>query len=1121
MENQWIEVSGMTGAHWAGKRRGIRTEEVPFEIRFDGTMADLEEKRGIISAWLGSGDGRPAPFFYEDRPDRVWLAVVDGETVGAKGGSHVEFTVTFLMPDPDAEGDEVTQNAETPSALFQRDSTRYKENFDVINAGTPEYREGQFGEAVFIEEGTENLLSSALEPEEEALNLDKGAIYTLHHHGGLVEVKHEQEEEIQAGTLENVIYRDGVLELAKHGKDVDQSYDLQNGNHNRTTYDTQGSPGIVLTKAHDEYTETIRDERAANWSGGANSGVSVTNQSITMANLPDWEYTDDMTNYLGTGWEPRLDAGNISQTAQTVRMTSYLDVATALVKETPGRSDIRTVEFLYWLIEPPGSRYNPNEDLRCQFIWTLNIRPTGDSNRYIGFYPIIFQERDSAGTFPGYAWVRLVIRQLPTGDDPSSGRMDIYINGVYSRTLNSTVSTLSPRFQFIMENNTTGRGMQGRIYLADFKYTTDVLHGQQSSYPFPLVGTRTTPIFDLSEMGVYVDSAISHDWVNHARLPSGAEVYNHVVKLEADVNKGGGWSGYQPIINGKIPQLQPGEALAGFSVRFRCRLQSYDYYRSPTLNNLHIRIDGRRQEWHTTGTWTATDLDLSDVGKASAATLKFTMMRPISTNIKAEISLINDGEEGPWLEVSSGAPIREIIGMDLSDTLLRVRFRLEGMGFNSPKLTGASLEMTSAYHTEGSWTSQVIDLSPIRQSNYAYIERVIVAPEGTRVIQEAKINGQWRRITNGFIEELENHNDLTGLNLQIRQRLFADEGGMDTPQLVGVRWVIDQNIDDFYEETSMARIQNPSIPLTPITDTVRLTPSAEVQAWQLEAKEYATSFHPNRRDGETLAIPHMAFHHPKGTFTFWAYENESDHRTRYLFDTDGALGERIRIYRPAGIPVHRFEVIGLEPVNVPQPARGFIYFGLRWDKRLLELFINGEKQAEIPFDNPFSGVEWVYLGSDRERRQQWNERFDEIHISNVARSDAFLANFQTPREIDDRTTYLARLDGSTNSESLLWVGGTAHTWPVLRAVFQEDVTDDYRVQHMESGRFIKVKGPFVVGDVLEIDMRISRVSINGVVRMNRLTRGSRMFQFCLGINTVETTPVFSAHLTARWKERFL
>src|SRR5690606_27153001 len=177
-------------------------------------------------------------------------------------------------------------------------------------------------------------------------------------------------EDLESGEMDRVTFRDGALELEKHGVDTQAEIPLMGGTHNQTEYDTD-SDSVVLGKEFEGETLLEKSEEADGWTGGTNNNVKVENNHIEMSNLPQWDYRDDMKNYLGTGWEPRLNPELITQTANTVRMDSYIGesgAATALVKETPPGAVVRTVDLLYWLTDPPGAGYDPTAPNRMRFI---------------------------------------------------------------------------------------------------------------------------------------------------------------------------------------------------------------------------------------------------------------------------------------------------------------------------------------------------------------------------------------------------------------------------------------------------------------------------------------------------------------------------------------------------------------------------------------------------------------------------------------------------------------------------------------------------------------------------------------------------------------------------------
>lgn len=1100
---QTQEAAGRDGVYLAGVKRDARVVEVDV-MMIDASYVSLRQRVEEVAGILDT-DGT-VPMTIADEPGRVRRVILSDDTNLEEVVYSGRTTLRFFMPDPWKESEEEhSKTITSPPVSFSRQSTAYL-NGEPVLPDQPRYLEGKFGHSILVEEGTTNRLRTPEEPRQEEVRVTPGTVYTLQHDMGSVEVGHKHEEDLSAGQLENCRFHDGVLQLMKVGEDREESLNLATGTHNQTRYDGES---VILGSAFAGPTELSHHEWPE-WEGGGNDGVKVDGSAVVMNNFPHWEQTDNMKNYTATGWDARLTPSRVTQTANTVRLDSYLNESVALVKELPGRGGIRTVEYLYWLTTPPGNNYDPTEPIRAQFILVLDVPMPGDASRRVAFYPTIFQEADIDGRYPGYAWVRLVITRMPTSAD--NGNIDVYINGQYNRSLPASGSTLSPRFQFIMDNQ-----MQGRLFLADVKYTPEQLHGTQPSYPFPLVGRRVTPEIDLSDLGEYRDGNVSAAWWGEEDLPAGAESYNHEVSLEVDVDDDpiAGWSGYQPVIGGKIPQLEEGQALTGVRVRFRANLQSYDSYLSPVLADIEADIEGYKREYYTSGTWVPQPIPLSGVVRASHAVLDYDATEAsLFSRVNAEAALEVDGVIGEWVEVASGEEIPLITrDVDLSAAKLHIRFHLSGSGNITPHLYGVRVSVISAYHREGYRISAAMDLSSIGTAAGSQVERVEMVPEGTQVIYEAQLNDEeWREITADIIPQIQEGVNLDEVTLRTRQRLISDGNGDVSPSIQMAQWQIDQDMTG----------ENGVIRLNPATERLVLTPRG-IQRWQLEQREYPTSFHPQTRQAETLWFPaDVALAGEEGTLSLWAYE-DGIARLKYLLDTDGGTS-RLSVYRSEVMEGYRVRVNNATAFDLPLPPAGrFNQIAVRWNGYQVDAFINGVLEGSTILETPvsFTDTTRLYIGSTRQGTRQWNERLDEFHLSAVARPDDYMTDperLTRPEEVDFDTAYLLRFDSSLADESTIVLHqGTAPTLPWFEVEIKQDM-GELKILHIETGRFLLIQGELKKGDTVTLGHPENPVIVNGHPRKPWLSLESDFFRLVKGNNTFEVTE--GANAVAYWRERW-
>ena len=75
------------------------------------------------------------------------------------------------------------------------------------------------------------------------------------------------------------------------------------GTHEQTEYDADS---LRLSKEHEGDTSLEKSEQVDGWIGGQNNGVKVESGYVELNNLPQWDYQDNMKDYIGTGWEPQV-----------------------------------------------------------------------------------------------------------------------------------------------------------------------------------------------------------------------------------------------------------------------------------------------------------------------------------------------------------------------------------------------------------------------------------------------------------------------------------------------------------------------------------------------------------------------------------------------------------------------------------------------------------------------------------------------------------------------------------------------------------------------------------------------------------------------------------------------
>lgn len=210
------EAPGRDGVYLAGVTRGARIIEVDV-LMIDRSHSSLRQRVEEVASIL-DGD-EPVPMEIEDEPDRIRYVILSEETDLEEIVHTGRATLRFFMPDPwKVSKEENLKGITSPPVTFERQSTA-DDLEGMVPPQQPRYREGKFGQGIFIEEGTTNLLSTPENPAVEEVDVQAGETYTLSHDMGRVGVGHHREEDLSAGEFHNVRLVEGKLVLNKYGED--------------------------------------------------------------------------------------------------------------------------------------------------------------------------------------------------------------------------------------------------------------------------------------------------------------------------------------------------------------------------------------------------------------------------------------------------------------------------------------------------------------------------------------------------------------------------------------------------------------------------------------------------------------------------------------------------------------------------------------------------------------------------------------------------------------------------------------------------------------------------------------------------------------------------------------
>lgn len=96
--------------------------------------------------------------------------------------------------------------------------------------------------------------------------------------------------------------------------------------------------------------------------------------------------------------------------------------------------------------------------------------------------------------------------------------------------------------------------------------------------------------------------------------------------------------------------------------------------------------------------------------------------------------------------------------------------------------------------------------------------------------------------------------------------------------------------------------------------------------------------------------------------------------------------------------------------------------------------------------------------------------------------------------------------------------GTAPVFPIITATFTATATE-YKV--LLGAPYVRVVRNFSIGDVLVIDMALSKVTVNGLRVMDKLDLGSRFFSIPAGASVISPSPVGVATPAVSYNARWL
>jgi predicted phage tail component-like protein len=108
IEREWTEIRGMPGAHLSGTKRKVLVLNIPVLIKSE-SISELQKLKEDISQWLIHDE--PKELIFDDEPDRVYHALIDGSFDPEEFASMGQGVLTFVCPGSHKKSQEKTVEA--------------------------------------------------------------------------------------------------------------------------------------------------------------------------------------------------------------------------------------------------------------------------------------------------------------------------------------------------------------------------------------------------------------------------------------------------------------------------------------------------------------------------------------------------------------------------------------------------------------------------------------------------------------------------------------------------------------------------------------------------------------------------------------------------------------------------------------------------------------------------------------------------------------------------------------------------------------------------------------------------------------------------------------------------
>lgn len=699
------KVTGKDGAYFFG----VDTDSIEFEIKVlikGKTRADMWTKIRKANGWLKQKELKR--IILDDEPNLYYNAIcVESLDID----EILEFgigTIRFLAPDPYAIGETKNQRVSSPAAVFDRTGIRYQNDGTEVTEHFPVYKDGKFNEAVLIEEGTTNLLTSASTPAQEEKTVTVGGDYYLSNINGSTKIEHKKVETATKTVLDkegtNVSFTKNTFasggthsNTATNGSNnlvlgttgtvtnVSQTLTADFSGTNTNTEVVSNSVRLKKQGTDMSVTETLN----ADFSQGTRSARVILSGDNVKLDTPQWEFSDNMSSWTTnwTGFDASTN-GFISQQSGFAR-----------INVTATQSTHTGIQYQNTLIAFPSTvsfRAKVNGTVRC-------ILENGANYVFTTLTPTA-----------NYAWYHIRFTNTTT----VSQYMDGTLQG---SAVTGTGTSAVKRLMIFVPQSTASGSIDIDQFYADWGFDK----GAPATSNI-WTGTYTSKGYNLSTLGVLGSKTVTPTTVNTTVDGSGSVT---TVTETGTINPTTlvvTWDGSDTIT--------PGTSTINRMIRYITTFTTTDPGGDLQLQDCTMSfISGL----FTTGTYESQPIDISTVRRAGITSIAWTSSNTSFGTLQVQTALSIDGGStyGSWTTATASSIPGITTSTDLRNARLKYRVNFTSSSVTqTPSFDDISLSLTSnTYKPSGSYTLDVINIAAVGKAGTFYQDWLNTLPTNTTV----------------------------------------------------------------------------------------------------------------------------------------------------------------------------------------------------------------------------------------------------------------------------------------------------------------------------------------------------------------------------------------------------